>query len=65
MVFSKAKMLARLEKEGRSHLVDGAMMYIMNNLDGRVATPNYFTGRDEYIVNLNGKHYVVNKLDCE
>lgn len=69
MIFRKEKMLARLEKEGRAHLVDNATMDIMNSLDGKPAIKNDFKALvhdvEEYMVNLNGEYYLVNKLDCE
>ena len=69
MVFKKAKMLARLESEGRSHLVNGGALEIMDRLDGKKATKNDFKalvhGEEEYFVTVNGTHYPVNKLDCE
>lgn len=69
MVFRKAKMLARLEREGRAHLANGAMLEIMDKLDGKPAVKNDFKALvhdvEEYMVNLNGEYYAVNKLDCE
>lgn len=69
MVFRKCKMLARLESEGRSHLVDEECQKIMDALDGKEVFKNNFKaliyGEEEYLVNVNGKNYPVNKLDCD
>ena len=69
MVFSKAKMLARIEAEGRADLVGKTELAIMDNLDGQeVTTANWnrqvhgfplysCTGKD-------GKVYDVFEGDC-
>ena len=35
MVFSKAKMLARIEAEGKMEMVNAGVLAIMDNLDGQ------------------------------
>lgn len=69
MKFSAAKMIARLEKEGRANLIDDKTREIMNKLDGKEAEINRFKGlvydQEEYIVYVDGKCYPVNKVDCE
>lgn len=67
-VFSKQRMLDRLEKEGRSHLVDEQSIEIMNMLDGQEAHKNDFKAliydELEYFVRVEGKNYPVNPNDC-
>lgn len=67
-VFSKQKMLDRLEKEGRSHMIDEESMEIMNMLDGKEAVKNDFKalvfGQLEYFVRHEGENYPVNPNDC-
>ena len=69
MVFSKAKMIARLEKEGKAHLIDKEITQIMDQIDGKEAIKNDFKalihGEEEYFVKINDEYYPVNKLDCE
>lgn len=69
MKFSKAKMIARLEKEGRAHLIDEEAQKIMDELDGKEAIKNDFKalihGVEEYFVRVGDDSYPVNKLDCE
>ena len=69
MKFSKAKMIARIENEGRAHLIDEESKQIMDKLDGKEAVKNDFKaliyGVEEYFINLDGECYPVNKLDCE
>ena len=68
MVFSKQKMMERLEKEGRAHLVDEESAEIMDMLDGKEARKNDFKalvhGELEYYVHVNGENYAVNPNDC-
>lgn len=67
-VFSKQKMLDRLEKEGRSHLVDAETIKIMDMLDGKEAVKNDFKAliydELEYFVRYEGENYPVNPDDC-
>ncbi len=67
-VFSKQKMMERLEKEGRAHLVDEDSAGIMDMLDGKEAVKNDFKAlvydELEYFVRVNGKSYAVNPNDC-
>ena len=67
-VFSKQKMMERLEKEGRAHLVDEESAKIMLMLDGREAVKNDFKAlvydELEYFVRHEGKCYPVNPADC-
>lgn len=67
-IFSKQKMMDRLEKEGRAHLVDEESAKIMDMLDGKEARKNDFKAliydELEYIVFCDGKNYPVNPNDC-
>lgn len=67
-VFSMQKMRERLEREGRSHLIDEESAKIMLMLDGREAVKNDFKAlvydELEYFVRHNGKSYPVNPEDC-
>jgi hypothetical protein len=67
-VFSKQKMLERLEKEGRSHLVDEESANIMDALDGKEAFKNDFKAlvydELEYYVRYRGQNFPVNPEDC-
>ena len=67
-VFSKDKMRARLEREGRAHLIDEESAKIMLMLDGREAIKNDFKAlvhdELEYFVRHDGKCYPVNPNDC-
>lgn len=69
MKFSKAKMLARLEKEGLSDLLNDEWIKIMDNIDGKEVVKNDFRavvyGVEEYYVVHKGRYHTVNKLDCE
>lgn len=67
-IFSKKKMLDRLEKEGRLDAIDEESNEIMNRLDGREAVKNDFKalvfGQLEYFVRLDGQNFPVNPNDC-
>lgn len=67
-IFSKQKMMERLEKEGRSHLIDEESAKIMDMLDGKEAMKNDFKAlvydQLEYLVRHDGKNYPVNPNDC-
>ena len=67
-VFSKQKMMDRLAKEGRAHLVDAESAKIMDMLDGKEAVKNDFKAlvydELEYFVRHDGKNYPVNPNDC-
>lgn len=70
MVFRKAKMLERLEREGRTDNIDEHSKVIMDMLDGKEAEKNHFKALVEgievyYVTADNGINYPVNKLDCE
>ena len=66
-VFSKERMLARIEAEGLSHLVDEECARIMDMLDGKEARKNDFKAlvydQLEYFVSVDGKNYPVNAND--
>ena len=67
-IFSKKKMMDRLETEGRAHLVDAESAKIMDMLDGKEAVKNDFKAlvydELEYLVRHDGKNYPVNPDDC-
>lgn len=67
-IFSKQKMLNRLEKEGRDYLIDEESKKIMDALDGKEAVKNDFKalvhGQLEYLVKHEGRYYPVNPNDC-
>ncbi len=67
-IFSKQKMMDRLTKEGRAHLVDEESAKIMDMLDGKEAVKNDFKAlvydELEYFVRHDGKNYPVNPDDC-
>lgn len=67
-VFSKQKMLDRLEREGRVNEIDDESMEIMNMLDGKEAVKNDFKalvfGQLEFFVRYEGQNYPVNPNDC-
>lgn len=66
-VFSKQKMLARIEKEGLSHLVDEDTIKIMDTLDGKEVRKNDFKAlvydKLEYFVSVDGKSYPIHPDD--
>lgn len=67
-VFSKQKMLDRLEREGRTHQIDEESRKIMDALDGKEAIKNDFKAliydELEYFVRHNGENFPVNPDDC-
>ncbi len=69
LVFSKQKMIERLEKEGRSHMITDDDMAIMDNLDGCDVEANCWQRvvYDKPVFWCKGKdgtgHYV-NEFDC-
>lgn len=67
-VFSKQKMLDRVERERMSHLVDEECIRIMNMLDGKEAVKNDFKAlvydELEYFVRHESENYPVNPEDC-
>lgn len=69
MIFRKERMLARLEKEGRLKDVDEESLKIMNDLDGKPATPACWA-RQVYGEPVlwcegdNGTSAYVNEKDC-
>ena len=70
-IYSKSKMLARLEKEGRSDQISPQALQIMTALDGREAQPNrwrqtvYGEENAWFCTTANGEQYPVNPEDCE
>lgn len=67
-VFSKQKMLDRLEQEGRLGDIDEESRKIMDILDGQEAVKNDFKalvfGQLEYLVRYDGQNWPVNPNDC-
>lgn len=67
-VFSKQKMLDRLEREGRAHQIDEESRKIMDALDGKEAIKNDFKAliydELEYFVRYDGENFPVNPDDC-
>lgn len=67
-VFSKQKMLDRLEREGRTHQIDEESRKIMDALDGKEAIKNDFKAliydELEYFVRHDGENFPVNPDDC-
>ena len=67
-VFSKEKMLERLEREGRLHQVDKESRDLMDILDGKEAVKNDYKalvfGRLEYFVRHEDECFPVNPNDC-
>ena len=69
MKFSKAKMMARIEKAGMLDMVDDEAQKIMDNLDGQEATASCWERvvKGEpvlWVVGKDGKGEYVNELDC-
>lgn len=70
MVFKKSKMIARIEKEGRTDMLTPDVLEIMDNLDGQFANPSNWE-RQVYgepvlwVVGKNGEGEYVNEADCE
>lgn len=66
-VFSKEKMLARVEAEGMSQFVDEECLKIMDMLDGKEAKKNDFKAlvfdELEYVVRVGDKSYPVHPDD--
>lgn len=66
-VFSKQKMLDRVEREGMSHLVDEECIRIMDMLDGKEAVKNDFKAlvfdQLEYFIRVDGENYPVHPDD--
>lgn len=67
-IFSKKKMMERLERDGMAHLVDEESAKIMDMLDGKEARKNDFKAliydELEYYVSCQGQNYPVNPSDC-
>lgn len=67
-IFSKQKMMDRLQREGRLDEIDEQSKEIMNALDGKEAVRNdfrYFAYDElEYVVRHEDKWYPVNPDDC-
>ena len=67
-VFSKQKMLERVEQEGLSHLLDQASLDLMDALDGKEALKNDFKAlvydQLEYFVRHGDRNIPVNPKDC-
>lgn len=69
MKFSAAKMLSRIEKEGRMNMVNEENLSLMNRLDGKEVTKNDFRDlvfgeRSFFVKDSDGKKYPVNEMDC-
>lgn len=69
-VFSKEKMIKRLEKEGRANKIDNEIIAIMDNLDGQPVTTNSWNRQVKgepvlACIGKDGKYYEVNEDDCE
>ena len=69
MIFSKKKMIARLEKEGRLEGLPNEVFDIMNNLDNQPVGTNSWNrqvmGEPVYTcTGKDGKFYDVNEVDC-
>lgn len=69
MVFSKKKMITRLEKEGRLEGLPNEVFNIMNNLDNQPVGTNSWNrqvmGEPVYTcTGKDGKFYDVNEEDC-
>ena len=66
-VFSKERMMARVEKAGLLHLVDDECARIMDMLDGKEARKNDFKAlvydQLEYYVRVDGTNYPVHADD--
>ena len=70
LVFSKEKMLARLEREGRIGDVTEKELAIMDNLDGCEATRSCWQRQVYgdpvlYVIGKDGTGLYVNENDCE
>lgn len=67
-VFSKAKMIERVQREGRAHMLDRQTLKIMDMLDGKEVRKNDFKSliydELEYFVTHNGESYPINPHDC-
>lgn len=69
MVFKKERMIARLEKEGRTDQITDVIDKIMDNLDGQPATTScwqrqVFGEPLLWVVGKDGIGQYVNKNDC-
>ena len=70
-IFRKAKMLARVEAEGKSDLLNDITRDIMDRLDGRPCEPNrwrqtVYGEKDAWFcTDATGLQYPVNINDCD
>lgn len=68
LVFSKNKMLERLDKEGRGAEVGAGTLILMTALDGREVQKSRWDdlvkGETNYYVRYAGENYPVNINDC-
>ncbi len=69
MYFSKEKMIERITNEGRADMIDDQIIAIMDNLDGRWASPSCWRRQvyDEpvlWVVGKDGNGKYVNEDDC-
>lgn len=66
-VFSKEKMIERVERAGMFNLIDEECAHIMDMLDGKEAKKNDFKAlvfdQLEYFVTVDGKNYPVHPDD--
>ena len=70
MEFSKQKMIERLEREGRAHLITNEVTAIMDNLDGQEASASNWERQVKgapllWVIGKVGKGEYVNERDCE
>lgn len=69
MVFRKAKMIARVKRGGKEHLINDEVNKIMDILDGKEVVKNDFKalvhGVEEYFIQVDGQYYPIYKEDCE
>lgn len=70
-IFRKSKMLARIEHNGLSHMIDEATIKIMDSIDGKICQPNlwrqtvYGEVNAWYCTNDAGEQIPINPDDCE
>ena len=69
MVFSKSKMIARLENNGMGDAITSGIIDIMNNLDGQAVSTaswnRHVNGAPVFSCKgKDGKYYEVNEADC-
>lgn len=71
IIFRKEKLIARLTAEGRMHLIDDEKMAVIDNIDGKTATPNIwkkslYDDDDAYICTTDdGRQFAIKLTDCD